>query len=365
MTTSYIAERHVDSTASRQWANRPADERYLSLADLHAAVSSRRAISRQVGLALQHTEVLPTAGGDLQLVDQTSGLNARLTHESFGSLCGRVGAPAGYLRELPAELAAVNLSWGLRETASDARALVLAPMGGDIVRAVTSDTYGRIWDADLVGAIVQATAGQPWQVPAASYASSDPKRASTLYASDRDVFVFLVDPTRPIVLPGETKARYRGFYAWNSETGDRTLGLASFLYEYVCDNRNIWGQSEFREIKVPHRSGAPARMAREIRPQLAQLAQASDRIEVAGILAAQSKEVAADKPGVVSFLRGRGFSVKLAEGAYESAERSNANPRSVWGLMNGLTDQAHEVKHQGDRVDLERQAAKLMSLVAA
>jgi len=47
------------------------------------------------------------------------------------------------------------------------------------------------------------------------------KDTTTLYASDRDVFLFLVDDTHPIEagkLPnGDPDLYFRGFYCWNSE----------------------------------------------------------------------------------------------------------------------------------------------------
>ncbi|PPJ44553.1 DUF932 domain-containing protein, partial [Rhizobium sp. KAs_5_22] len=46
---------------------------------------------------------------------------------------------------------------------------------------------------------------------------------TTLYAPDRDIFLFLVDDTHPIEagrLPnGDPDLYFRGFYAWNSEVG--------------------------------------------------------------------------------------------------------------------------------------------------
>ena len=59
------------------------------------------------------------------------------------------------------------------------------------------------------------------------------KDTTTLYASDRDVFLFLVDDTHPIEagrLPnGDPDLYFRGFYCWNSEVGSKTLGIASLL----------------------------------------------------------------------------------------------------------------------------------------
>ena len=70
------------------------------------------------------------------------------------------------------------------------------------------------------------------------------KDTTTLYASDRDVFLFLVDDMNPIeagTLPdGSPDLFFRGFYCWNSEVGAKTLGIASFYLRAVCQNRNLW-----------------------------------------------------------------------------------------------------------------------------
>ena len=57
------------------------------------------------------------------------------------------------------------------------------------------------------------------------------------------MFVFLVDDLNPIEagrLPdGSPDLYFRGFYAWNSEVGSRTLGIASFFLRAVCQNRTL------------------------------------------------------------------------------------------------------------------------------
>jgi hypothetical protein len=56
---------------------------------------------------------------------------------------------------------------------------------------------------------------------------------TTLYASDRDVFLFLVDDLNPIEagrLPdGSPDLYFRGFYCWNSEVGAKTLGTPAIV----------------------------------------------------------------------------------------------------------------------------------------
>jgi len=83
-----------------------------------------------------------------------------------------------------------------------------------------------------------------------AYDGVNSKRATTLYASDCDVFIFLVNEARPIDVDGQTY--FRGFYTWNSEVGKATFGRASFLYSYVCANRIIWGARDVEELRIRH-----------------------------------------------------------------------------------------------------------------
>src|SRR5205823_289606 len=101
-----------------------------------------------------------------------------------------------------------NLQWGLEFGPNrhiEYRAL-FGPVndGAYHLRALTSVSYGRIWDAAVVDQVIRVNGSGRWQVPAASYSDRDPTRASTLYASDRDVFMFLVDPDSQVNGAGET-----------------------------------------------------------------------------------------------------------------------------------------------------------------
>jgi hypothetical protein len=203
---------------SKQWANRPDDERYMSLGELKAAVLSRKQESWTATPRCRDLQVIPAAGGDIavELYDPTHGERRQVTptNWSFNQLAQYAGAPAAYLRKLPSELAAINLQWGLERAPVRDDALILGQTNGhNQLRAMTSTSYGRIWDHQVVEAVERVNGDGRWQVPAASYSANNPRRATTLYASDRDVFIFLVDPQNPIEVNGEVL--YRGFYTWN------------------------------------------------------------------------------------------------------------------------------------------------------
>ncbi len=76
---------------------------------------------------------------------------------------------------------------------------------------------------------------------------------TTLYASDRDMFVFLADEDRRIEVAGRSLAR--GFFVWNSEVGDKTLGAGFFLFDTsaACRRFFFFVNPRFR----PVRSSAP------------------------------------------------------------------------------------------------------------
>ena len=92
---------------SSEWFSRPADERYLSLSDLFASVKARteRSRTRTVESAAVRVEASRDNAEGLALVLPGSSAPVAPTHWSFGQLASLVGAPAAYLRQLPAALA--------------------------------------------------------------------------------------------------------------------------------------------------------------------------------------------------------------------------------------------------------------------
>src|SRR5882724_5302214 len=98
------------------------------------------------------------------------------------------------------------------------------------------------------------------------------RRNTTLYASDRDMFVFLADEDRRIEVAGRNLAR--GFFVWNSQEGNSTLGAGFFLFDYVCCNRIVWGATQYQEVRMRHTKGAPDRWLEEAVPVLEEYAKA-------------------------------------------------------------------------------------------
>ena len=228
------------------------------------------------------------------------------------------------MRQLPAPLAGINLQHGLLSHRAELVKTLEADDGRIELRAVTGPDYGRIWDHELVEAVMRiagdGTGDTRWKVPGLldwSTMTHNPfvevtKDTTTLYASDRDVFLFLVDDAHPIEagrLPnGDPDLYFRGFYCWNSEVGSKTLGMASFYLRAVCMNRNIWGAEGFEEISIRHSKFASHRFAHQAAPALERFATSSPAPFMAGIRAAREAIVARKDEDRETFLRKRGFS---------------------------------------------------------
>ena len=367
---------------SSEWFSRPDDERYLSLSALHEAVRARseRATARTVETRALRVEASRDNAERLALTVPGRDAPISPTHWSFGQLCGLVGAPSTYMRQLPAPLAGINLQHGLLSHRAELVKTLEADDGRVELRAVTGPDYGRIWDHELVEAVMRiagdGVGDTRWKVPGLldwSTMTHNPfvevtKDTTTLYASDRDVFLFLVDDTHPIEagrLPnGDPDLYFRGFYCWNSEVGSKTLGIASFYLRAVCMNRNIWGAEGFEEISIRHSKFAGHRFAHQAAPTLERFADSSPAAFVAGVRAARETIVARGDEDRESFLRKRGFSKPETEKIIATVlDEEGRPPESVFDFVQGITAIARNKPHQDARLELEGKAAKLLASV--
>lgn len=357
----------------KQWASRPNDQRYLTLQALKEAVQLRKEQSWTTESRIDALQIpIDPDSNDIEVkvFDRTSGQERTLSpsHFAFGQLCTYAKAPAGYLRQLPPPIAQLNLDYGLRENSLKKNGLILAQTNGEnTLRALTSTSYGRIWDIEVVQAVENINQDGKWQIPAASYATTNPLRATTLYASDRDVFVFLVDPNHPIEIPGEKEPMFRGFFCWNSEVGSATFGITTFLYSRVCDNRMIWGATDIKELSIRHTGGAPERFAYEGEKYLNQYTNESPVKLIEQIKRAQDFIIPTNKEKintVVEWLQTKKFSKSVASKAVIMANAESGRSDNLWSVINGITAYARSIPHTNERVELEESAGKLMNLVA-
>ena len=368
---------------SSEWFSRPADERYLSLSALYDDVHRRteRSRTRVVESALIHVEANRSDPERLSLILPGTDISIAPTHWSFGQLASLVGAPVAYLRQLPAALTGINLQYGLSSNRAEQIKTLEIENGRTELRAVTGTDYGRIYDHELVEAVQRiagnGTGDTRWKVPGVldwSTGIYNPrvditKDTTTLYASDRDVFLFLVDDLNPIEagrLPdGSPDLYFRGFYCWNSEVGAKTLGMASFYLRAVCQNRNLWGVEDFEEITIRHSKYAANRFAHEAAPALMKFANSSALPFVNGIKAARERIVARTDEDRSDFLRKRGFSKAETGKIIETVLAEEGRPpQSIFDFVQGITAVARDKPHQDARLDMEAKAKKLLDRAA-
>lgn len=371
------------SRVSSEWFSRPDDQRFLSLGDLARAVRARSERSRTRVIETSLIRVEASRSGPERLLLTLPGADTPVapTHWSFGQLAAQVGAPAAYLRQLPAALAGINLQYGLTSYRAEQIKTLETDNGRVELRAATGPDYGRIYDHELVEAVQRiagnGTGDTRWKVPGVldwSTGIYNPrvditKETTTLYASDRDVFLFLVDDMNPIEagkLPdGSPDLFFRGFYCWNSEVGAKALGMASFYLRAVCQNRNLWGVEDFEEISIRHSKYAASRFVYEAAPALANFANSSAQPFVNGIRAAREKIVARSDVDRTEFLRKRGFSKTETAKIIETVLNEEGHPpASIFDFVQGITSVARAKPHQDARLDMETKAKKLLGQAA-
>jgi len=364
---------------SSEWFSRPDDERFLSLSDLYDRVRDRAeaASTTIVESRAVRVQARPDNPERLTLLVPGNSEPVAPTNWSFGQLCSLVDAPAAYLRKIPAAIAGINLQHGLLNHRGEHVKLLQTRDGRTELRAVTGPDYGRIWDHELVSAVMRiagnGTGDTRWKVPGLLDWSTmyyNPhvdvtNKTTTLYASDRDVFLFLVDDTHPIeagTLPnGEPDLFFRGFYCWNSEVGSKTLGIATFYLRAVCMNRNLWGVENFEEINIRHSKFAANRFAQQAEPALRHFADSSPAHFLTGIKTARARIVARTDEDRQSFLRNRDFSKTDTARILETVLDEEGHPaESLYDFVQGITAVARGKPHQDDRLLLEGKARKLL-----
>lgn len=357
--------------ASHQWASRPADQRFTSLHDMQARMDYVRNHSNARVVSSRSIELVPVGTDHRGIIALTGdGEEYAPTHHSFSQLAQLAEAPAAYLRTLPSEIAADAMNYGLgfKRGAADVGVLLYKD-GTTELRAATGPNYGRIWNSDIIKSLISnigdGVTGD-WKVPGEFGVDVEVTKANTtLFASDRDMFVFLADEKHRIEMPNRRNGMFgnlaRGFFCWNSEVGDKTFGIATFLFDYTCSNRIVWGAEGFKEIKIRHTSAAPDRWLEEVQPALLAYAQSTESTVLDTVKAAQAKKVDdLDDFLARRFSRNKAAAIKVAHEADEGRPME-----TLWDVTTGITAYARGIQQQDERVAIERIGGEVMALATA
>jgi len=348
--------------ASRQWQTRPQDQRFTSLQQIYDVTKAYADQAKEKSIPFTDLRV-EANNNEVQLVGKAK-LPAWLTHWAFGQLCGRVGAPASYLRELPATLAAQNLNHGLaHRDKGDVAQLMFHTNGGLLLRAITSDQYSRIWNWEVAERLLTLQE-RGWE-PAVPDIRKAVKVEPALYASDHDMFCFVRNQQCTIKEAGSTEPLQRGVIVENSEVGASALKLTRFLYRVMCGNHIIWGASKVLEISLRHVGSVRERFGMYA-AELKRYAESSPSDEEAKIASAKRRMIAATKEQLLDKLfgiRSIGVARKTLDASYDAIiPAKDGDPKSVWGFVQGMTRHSQTIPYADQRTHLDKAAGRLMEI---
>lgn len=371
--------------ASRQWASRPKDEQVFTIDDLlsRTAEAKRTSVER-AGLKWENFEVLPTTRGELAL--NADGTIARLNNYTLGQLCalptrdGDAIAPASFLSKLSPQLAADTLNERIQQgiaRKADAQLLVQSRSGVPTLRSVTTEAYERLWDHDLGLRVESMMSRGTWQKaeafrragsqdpnPRHAFGAGDPLPLG--WVSDRNMFVCLVDYEGSVSHNGSEYARF--FLLSNSEVGAGALDVTFGLMDFACCNFILWGCHEVYDASFRHTKSIHERWEALSAGFSRSLSSGERRTITDGIDAARGYLLAEGEAEVIAVAQAAtDLPRKLLIDAFKRADATPryGDPRSVWGMVNGITE-ASQYASEGfadKRAAIDAKAARLMGLL--
>lgn len=385
--------------AHRQWASRPVDERFWGLDDMSLALHNTevRSNERKVPVKQVRATSYVDETGKADLVLYGSAKPVTLTHWSMGQLSTYAGAPASYLRSLPPALAAQCLNNGLEKYDGEDVQLLLhrngEPGSKDYTLRAMTTQYSRLWNTQILNALKPAL-DRGWMVPPARpcFNFSDPRaRPATAedivpgqdsfglsvrvgdmiapagcYAGDRDMFIFLVNPTRVIEV-NSGDSLMRGVFIWNSEVGAGAFKVKSFYLESVCGNHIVWGAKDVRTFRLVHKGNNFHNIGGKLGNQLAKFGDRDTAEERNMLNAARNYVLGSNREEVVETVgRHTTLSQKVIDATYtvaiEYEHTAKAAPTTAWGMAHALTRYSQATPYADERSKLDTAAGELLQI---
>ena len=272
---------------------------------------------------------------------------------------------------MPAAIVADALNFNMKFSRGPEDVGILSTRTEDAVelRAATGPRYGRIWDREVVDHLVDkfgdGVSGD-WRVPGEfSQRVQVTKDNTTLYASDRDMFVFLADEENRIEIPGRRAGQSgsfaRGFFRLELRSRQVCARLR-FLPVRLCllQPDGMGRGPVYRDPHSPHRR----------RPRLLERRPAAgpDRIlERVGPARRQGdRGRAPQRIGTdISTFLGTRFGQKLAPVIMAAHQAEEDRPiETLWDASVGATAYARTIPNTDRRLEIERAAGALLKLAA-
>lgn len=375
-----VKSRRTEDTvmdAHKQWASRPADEAVYTFEELLTRTHKARSTS---------AELEPQLWGDLRVVPSTGkkGLDlvgpnggAALSDWSTRQLCSVIEAPSEYVMRLPANIAAECLTHGIanqNRRKGNASMLVQSGKSGSLVRSLTSDIYERVWDHEIAELADSLRTNGTWG-PCEAFKSASAERVARAWGEakplplgwvgDRSSFIALADYEGAVNVNGTMLARFA--LLSNSEVGAQGFKITFGLMDFACANFILWGCQQVTEVSVRHVGSIRERFATMTAPMSKQLTSGERDNISTRLRLAQNSLIADDQDKVFAKVaQVTRLPKSHIEDAWLRAESTPryGDPRSVWGMMSGLTEGSQVLHPNADkRLRADEAAAKLMDLV--
>jgi hypothetical protein len=377
--------------ASDQLFSRPADEHFQDFDSIMTSARHSQATGEEVTVSADSIIVLPGDEGQdrfrLQLKD---GLTVDLNHYSLGQLAGGARVPMALLERISSKTGAQVLNESMRagEGMTDRKALLekTGENGDYRLRSLTSDSYHRVWDAEILGEI------ERWLLPV-GYEPTRPtintdaqqnnimgNDKPALFRGDRDSYVFFSVPPKEDANDDGFGGLRSGFMVKNSEVGAGSAYYTECLFRGMCANFLIWGAENVTTRRQVHRgSDNMRRWTLEMRATIQDMSLEIQGDAYAKFAAAAKAAFAGDgsptdKNKAESAQRlQRQFRVTkgIASDAVEAAlqplnqeGRPEKTPDlSHWTVANGLTWEAKDTRYAGKLHELGRVGREVIEAV--
>ena len=350
--------------ASSQLFGRKKDEKFETLLSLREHLNRRNTNTFEKEVKLSDFRYNHNGKMFLEEASLTSdvvGPRHDLNDWSFRQLCKQLSAPAEFVSFLSPRLASECMQEATIRRENDSRkgksVFWMDGTGPDdsegTIRAITTDRYTRILDSEVLTQVEKYAGGMDVQ---------------GLYSGERDIFCFMTNDHK-VNIAGEDLNR--GFMAWNSEVGSRTIGVMSFYYRTICSNHIVWGCSNVQQQITKHIGDKPTELLESL-PHFIEWAACKDALltDEKAIKKAQEMMLAKDPVACAQILRKMGWGKKVSEAIVQEAEvdheryNTPGEPYSVWGIVQGATAYSQRHENLDDRFKEDLKISTLMDRAA-
>lgn len=272
---------------------------------------------------------------------------------SFSQLCRMASVSKETLNRLSRKTA----SKALEETLPVLEKPMQLLTNGQQVRSVHGVGYTRLWNVELLDLVKEFASD--FSPPQKAMDST----STGLYCGEQDMFAFLIDPLGWAEIDGEAFAP--GFFLWNSEVGRRTMGVQTFWFQKVCQNHIVWDAVEVVEFTRKHTANVREGLSsiRRIIEGLVAKRDARRDGFVKVIRRAMVERLGSDSDEVAKQLASHDIPKHLIKDAMEIARHLGGF--TIFSLVDALTRLSQQVKHAGDRAELDLRIGQLISLALA